>query len=138
MEEINKTELFEALQKTSIQVNKIFRQINHLRKAIKDKCLIIEETKKLELLFDEFDFSMNNSEGKLSENFRNKINAFFDTPNLNMGRQLSRGQFNFFESVYDNPEYFGEIESNLSKVRKKCEVCWYGILQSYGKILITA
>ncbi|WP_318345431.1 hypothetical protein [Flagellimonas baculiformis] len=60
MEEINKTELFDVLQKTSIQVNKIFRQINHLRKAIKDKCLIIEETKKLELLFDEFDFSMNN------------------------------------------------------------------------------
>lgn len=136
MEEKFKTEIFEVLEKTSIQVNKIFNQIIHLRKAIKKKCLIIEETKKLEKLFDEFNFSINNSGDKLTENFRKKILNLFDAPNLNKGRQLSKGQFNFFESVYNNPDYFGEIESNLSKVRKECEVCWYGILQSYGKIFI--
>ncbi len=131
-------ELFEKLEGLSKKVNMVFVQITNLRNAIKKKEQIEEETRKLERLFLEMDMQLGNQKDKLTDNFNKKVLELISAPQINKSRQISKGHFCFFESVYGNPNNYGEMESNLSKLRKKCEVAWYGILQSYGKIFITA
>jgi len=131
-----KIELQETLIELTNQVSDIFIQIKSLRQSVKDKTQIIEETKKLENLFNSFS-NIEVSENKLFSDFNIKINSFSNATNLNKSRQLSRGKINFFDSVYNNPTYYGEIESNLSKIKNICEVSWYGILQAYGKVIIS-
>jgi len=136
MKKEKKIELQEVLIELTDLVSDVFIQIRNLRKSVKNKSQIIEETKKLENLFNSFP-SIVISDDNLISSFNTKINLFSDAINLNKSRQLSRGKLNFFESVYRNPTYYGEIESNLSKVKNVCEVSWYGILQAYGKIIIS-
>lgn len=131
-------ELFEKLEGLSKKVNMIFVQIVCLRKAIQEKNQIVEETKKLEELFLGMLPLLGSKGDKLTESFNKKVLELVNAPQINKGRQISRGYFCFFKSVYDNPSNYGEIESNLSKLRKKSEAAWYGILQSYGKIFISA
>ena len=90
-----KIELQETLIELTNQVSDIFSQIKSLRQSVKDKTQIIEETKKLENLFNSFS-NIEVSENKLFSDFNIKINSFSNATNLNKSRQLSRGKINFF------------------------------------------
>ncbi|MEZ5040253.1 MAG: hypothetical protein R2828_10180 [Saprospiraceae bacterium] len=70
--------------------------------------------------------------------FWDKEKLFFSAHMIRRGNMLSKPEINFFDYASQNEKDYGMLYSFHSLLREQMETAWYGLLQKYGKVVISA